>query len=106
MVAVGARCRQAMRAIRRRLSSSGNGVMLPEPARSPASTCTTGMPRWNAASAAPNAELVSPCTSTAAGIAAFANIIGGRLAGGDLVEPLVEEILEAQHHGGHTLVQA
>ena len=56
-----------MRAISLRLSSSGNGVMLPVPARSPASTCTTGMPRWKAASAAPNAELVSPCTSTAAG---------------------------------------
>ena len=41
--------------------------MLPVPARSPASTWTTGIPRWNAASAAPNAELVSPCTSTAAG---------------------------------------
>ena len=65
-----------MRAISRRLSSSGNGVMLPVPARSPASTCTTGMPRWNDASAAPNAELVSPWTRTAAGKRPVAHVLG------------------------------
>ena len=35
--------------------------------RSPASTCMTGMWRWKAASAAAIADVVSPCTSTAAG---------------------------------------
>ena len=66
LVDVGAKCSAAMRVMTSRLSSSGNGERLLG-VRNPASTCITGMRMWNADSAAAIAELVSPCTRTAAG---------------------------------------
>ena len=50
-----------------RLASSGNGESR-SPERSPASRCTTGMRRQNAASAPARLVVVSPCTITAAGV--------------------------------------
>ena len=64
---VGAKCMQAIDEMSWRFSSSGNGVRLSPPVRSPASTCITGTRRWKAASAEAIAELVSPWTSTQAG---------------------------------------
>ena len=63
---VGARWNAAILAMSCRFSSSGNGVSV-ECVRSPASTCTTGMRRWNAARAAASADEVSPCTRAATG---------------------------------------
>ena len=63
---VGARLKLAMQVISCRFNSSGNGVRV-EPVLKPASTWITGMRRWNDASAAAKAELVSPWTITAIG---------------------------------------
>ena len=65
-IEVGARWNAAIRAISWRFSSSGNGVSV-SPVRIPASTCPTGIRRWNDASAAASADDVSPWTSAAAG---------------------------------------
>ncbi len=62
--AVAAQCTSATAPITNRLISSGIARSCE---RSPASTCTTGMPRWWAACAPALAELVSPCTTTASG---------------------------------------
>ncbi len=68
-----------MQEITWRLSSSGNGVRLSPPVRSPASTWMTGIRIWKAASAAAIAELVSPCTATAIGYSPAHRRVQGRL---------------------------
>ena len=74
--------------------------------RRPASTCATGMRRWNAASAAAKAELVSPWTMDRDRIGAGDDQLARGLLTLQVGEPPDDEVLDPAHERRHALVEA
>ena len=105
LVEVGAKCRPAIRVISSRFSSSGNGVRLLPPVRSPASTCMTGMRRWKADRAAAIAERRVAVDEHGGREPTVEDVLGVRHRVGLHVEALGAEVLEAADHRRDALVE-